>query len=107
MVIWSGAGLVTLLMGVFGMLVGDAATSVFGELTPGAKLKISFGAAAAANFFFAQWRGYGDGRVLIDKETGHEIAVTKDDSLMFIPIKYWTIIYILVALFMNPNDLEK
>jgi len=37
-------------------------------------------------------------RVLVDKETGREVAIDMKHSLFFIPIKYWPYILMVIAL---------
>ena len=106
MIIWSGWGIVVVLIGAVGLFVGvGAANSLEAWLPygPAQSVGIVLGGILAASgiYFFAQWRESGESRVFIDEASGQRIEVRQSaGSLFFIPTRFWTwIVLALSALF--------
>jgi hypothetical protein len=106
MIIWSGWGIVVVLIGAIGLLVGVSAGSTFAAWLPhgpAQSLGVMVGGLLASSgiYFFAKWRESGEGRVFIDEASGQRIEVRPSaGSLFFIPTRYWTwIVLALSALF--------
>jgi hypothetical protein len=98
MIIWSGWGIVVVLI---------LAVCVFVAITAGGVFMTSFGLAygpanafgivvggllaASGIFLFAKWRESGESRIFIDEASGERIEVRRSaGSLFFIPSRYWT-----------------
>lgn len=50
-------------------------------------------AAAALTYGLQRFLLLQNGRVMIDKDTGQEVILRPDDSLFFIPVKWWPVVF--------------
>jgi hypothetical protein len=106
MIIWSGWGIVVILIGAVGLFVGVGAGGALEAWLPYGPAQ-SIGAivggmlAATGIYFFAQWReSSGEARVFIDEATGQRIEVRPSaGSLFFIPTRFWTWIVLALSAF--------
>src|SRR5262245_50006786 len=108
MIIWSGWGIVVLLIGIVGVVVaGGASNTLMNQLGmgygPAQSIGIIIGGvlSAVGIFLFARWReASGEGRVFIDETTGQRIEVRPSaGSLFFIPTRFWTWIVLALSAF--------
>ena len=95
MIIWSGYGFVVAVIVFLVALAGNVGfDAAFGKgyyenhwWTIGAALIVS----AVIILPFAIWLRAKNERVVIDKETGEELSINRNDhSLFFIPLWYWS-----------------
>ena len=96
MIIWSGWGFVVALIGTGWValvaFLGDASRLFyFGSILIGGAL------AAAATYGFARLLGRRDARVLVDPASGERIVLHRGDSLFFVPVRYWSDIFLALA----------
>lgn len=102
MVIWNGKGWLVAVI-VFALLV----ISEYGweafyadpsyyqtHLWPRAA---AFMIAAALVWFLAEWLRRSGSRTVIDKATGKEMVLGGDDSLFFVPVRFWAPILALIG----------
>jgi hypothetical protein len=105
MIIWRGKGILVLLIAILGFMGGIAlavgAAGVFGiakEQT--ARFGPPFGLliAAVGNFYFARYLDDpAKHRTLVDPRTNQTFVFKDSSSLMFIPVRFWTYIFIVFA----------
>jgi hypothetical protein len=99
MIIWSGWGFVVVIIGIAAFVVAivvfpnhELLAIVLGTLL-----------AAGGNYGFARILGRKPDRVLIDPATNERVILQRGDSLCFIPVRFWTWIFVAlgVALFVS------
>jgi hypothetical protein len=99
MIVWTGAGIVTVVIGILGFIIAIylpdsiAGTKDYHEAHPWVWL-IGMGIAAALNYGLFKLTAQQKVQVVYDKDTGKELHLRKSHSLFFIPIKWWTFIFI-------------
>ena len=101
MIIWKGAGFIVAVVAFLMLLVTELSVEAFfGDdkyyQTHGWPKLVAFFIAGCIVFFIGKYLNRKKGRVLIDKETGKEVALKSAHSLFFIDVEYWS--YILFAL---------
>lgn len=96
MIIWSGWGILIILVGIFGLLFGGLLGGAMGA--PGAGLGIGFLLAALANFGLWKMIYPKEPRVLIDPATGQHVIQQPNHRLFFIPARAWTWIFLVLAI---------
>ncbi|HWA01721.1 MAG TPA: hypothetical protein VG841_15540 [Caulobacterales bacterium] len=104
MIVWSGWGIVVVLIALVGAVVGVSAAGVLSDsahLAYGPSQSIGVGVggilASVGIFLFARAVSSGEPRIFIDEATGQRIEVRKSaGSLFFIPTRFWA--YIVLAL---------
>lgn len=103
MIIWSGLGFLIIVIMIasgicirfiFETITGDVQAFNNGNLG----VTVTMFVTAILNFGLYKFLMCKKGRVVIDKETGQEIELFKNHSLFFIPVKWWTPIFGIVAL---------
>lgn len=107
MIVWSGWGIMVLVIGAIGLVVGvmaaDTLSETFGlAYGPAQSGGVAVGGLLAASgiFLFGRWRESGEARVFIDEATGQRIEVRPNaGSLFFIPTRYWTWIVLAISAF--------
>ena len=100
MLVWRGHGLTAVIISVgAGLGVSSLSEKLFGGLQPAVEPKVFYITAAVANFLFAQYLGKSEERTFIDKSSGQEVVLKHKHDVMFIPVRYLTILYILLAIF--------
>lgn len=99
MLIWSGWGIMVVVIAAIGLFIGISAGDAVQHYAqwaygPSQSVGSAVGGvfAAIGIFLFARWREGGEPeRVFIDEATGQRIAVRRSaGSLFFIPTRYWT-----------------
>jgi len=96
MIIWSGLGFLPIVfMIVFGL--GFTAENN-GPITDKA-LAYTFFLTGLASGASGWWLRKRPAQVVIDKATGKEMTLRKSHSLFFIPMLYWGLIFIAMALY--------
>lgn len=102
MLSWSGKGYVTGLL----LLLGVFLTQIVVELAMGIKpheldadlhWAPSFLLAAIMNWRFSIHLEKKPKRIGIEKATGKEFYIDGDDTLLFIGVKKWTVIYLVIS----------
>lgn len=88
MIIWNGWGILSIIFAVIGMVVGGAVSSAAGALAGGI---VGGGVAALLNHLVA--KSMGKGKVMIDPETNQQVLLKKSNSLFFIPMSWFTVIF--------------
>jgi hypothetical protein len=101
MIIWKGYGLLVAVYAIVGFVSGVLFSNAIGtDHTWPVALSLSL--AAAANYFTAK-KFESKSKILIDPETGQQVILENDNSLFFIPMKYWTYIIAGFALLLFLN----
>ncbi len=96
MVIWSGWGILTVLITalVYGT-VSAAGAALPGTTGQQGWTDLAFGlgllAAAAVNWWVGRRLNGGPGRVLTDQATGQTVILRRRHSLFFIPMQWWSV----------------
>lgn len=111
MIVWTGLGYLVLLI-TFGcllvtqVLVDKALDDESYYTTHGWPKLVGFLVAALLLHLFAKVRARGEGRVLVDIETGEHVSTGSRDSLFFIPLRFWpAIVSVLGVVFLFvPED---
>jgi hypothetical protein len=55
-------------------------------------------AAAVLVWFLAEWLRRSGSRTVIDKATGEEMVIGGDDSLFFVPVRFWAPILAVIGI---------
>jgi hypothetical protein len=105
MVIWSGKGFYVVLIGIFfQVLAMMACKTLLGDFriyeSKGWPKAAAFVLAAGVVWLLAKSM---EGRTAygLDRATGERVAYAPKDTLFFIPMRYWAIIYILLGLYVG------
>ena len=103
MLIWRGYGIMVVVFAFVGLIAGKAfAENVWGTPVPvdkrqwGELLGMLLAAALVYGFHLLTQRP-SEKRVIIDKRTGREEVLEKKHDLFFIPMKYWSIILVVLG----------
>ena len=102
MIIWNGMGFMVVVLGVLGMFLVDLGAATITGVDnnfaehPG-RLFIGFLVAALLVFLFSLFLSNRETRTVIDKESGQEFELGRNDSLFFIPVKWWPILLIILG----------
>src|SRR4051812_6691457 len=96
MIIWSGLGFLPLVFLMIFCFVFSAGSN--GPITDKA-LGYAFFLTALASAALGWWLRKRPARIVIDKATGQEIALRRSHSLFFIPMIYWGIIFVAMAIY--------
>ena len=102
MIIWSGWGVLTVIFGLLGVLAGRAGLEplllrLSSSLPPNTGLAVGLLAAAVVNGFVALRLGSA-GRELIDARTGQRVVLRRPNTLFFIPMRYWSVVFLALAI---------
>ena len=98
MIIWSGLGFLVPVIGCAALLF----TGLISEKIAGdAQFVQQHGWLSGVGMLVAAPLTYGfhrllllqKGRVVIDKETGHEVVLRSKHSLFFVPVKWWPVVF--------------
>jgi hypothetical protein len=92
-VVWSGWGFAVAVVGILGLFFGIA---LFHESWW--SIATGFLLAAAGNFGLARLLAKRKERVLVDPATRQEVVVRQRDSLFYIPVRFWSAIYLVLGL---------
>jgi hypothetical protein len=105
MIIWSGWGFLTAFIAFLGFIGGGLLTQALPQQYA---VPVGLFIAAAVNFAFAGWvDDPSRGREMIDVKTGQRVILRQGASLFFIPVRYWTYIIAIAALFLLAAALSK
>lgn len=110
MIIWQGWGILVAVFFVVATLLCDwAVGAVFGAnyvKLHGWPMGVALLLAAAASWQFGRHLNGRPARIVIDKETGEEVALKSGThSLFFIPMQYWGFILAAFGLYAWVKDL--
>jgi hypothetical protein len=98
MLIWRGHGITTALIALAAILVVALGSDAIGLKVPYWALSAGcWVAAAAANALFTMKFGATETRKLVDPQSGEEVLFVKRHELFWIPIRYWTLIFLVFA----------
>lgn len=102
MIIWSGWGLLTLVIAVgMGGLVAALTGSAMGLADharfTGLPLAVGLLAAAAVNWWAGRRLNARPGRELVDPTTGETVVLRQRHSLFFVPMEWWSVVLLLAA----------
>lgn len=105
MIVWSGWGIMVVVIAAIGLVVGVGASDTFSQnfglaYGPSQSAGIVIGGLLAASgiFLFSRWRESGEARVFIDEATGQRVELRPSaGSLFFIPTRFWTWIVLAIA----------
>lgn len=86
MIIWRGFGIMVVVLAVIGVMVGSLGSLPLGMLV----------AAALTYGMHRLIEAKQPPRVLVDQQTGQEVILKPKHDLFFVPVKYWS--YVFVAL---------
>ncbi|MBG7608384.1 MAG: hypothetical protein IZT59_10195 [Verrucomicrobia bacterium] len=81
-------GILSVVFAVVGIVVGGIAGAAGGALVGGI---VGGGAAAVLNHFVA--KALGTGKIMIDPATNQQVMLKKSNSLFFIPMSWFTVIF--------------
>ena len=93
MIVWSGWGFVVVVVGFIGLFFGIA---LFHESWWAVASGLLF--AAGGNFGLARLLARRSDRVLLDPATQQQVVRRHRDSLFFIPVRFWSAIYLVAGL---------
>lgn len=97
MIIWNGFGWVVPVFAVLCLLLGNV---IIGDSWSGNTWAQAGALIAAAVLTFAFDRFFLAKRAdktLMNKETGEDVIIRKNDSLFFIPVRFWPFVLIAIA----------
>lgn len=98
LLVWRGLGFISALIVLAAILLGVLIDSVAGSTLP--RWVVNVGVwllAAILNGLFASRIGTPAPRILIDKNTHQEVTYLPRNDLFWIPVRYWTFIFIALA----------
>jgi hypothetical protein len=113
MIIWRGMGILALIIAVIvSLIVHETANSMLGipegikHYRDAYKVRwiVSMGLSALACWFFGNWlesRELKNTKVAIDKESGQEIRLISRHDMFWIPIRWWSIIWLVAGLWLS------
>lgn len=97
-VFWRGLGFVTALLAIAAAFVAVMVKAAVGLSAPEWALNGGVWVLAALfNALFAWKLGTPAARHLIDKNTGQEVIFTPRNDLFWVPVRYWTFIFLALA----------
>ena len=115
MLIWRGKGLVALVIAVIiNVLINEGANAYFGvpegvkhyrEAHPWLWL-LGMGLSAIACWYFGVFvekQDQENAKCLLDPETGQQVRLIERHDLFWIPIKWWSIIWLALGLWLSLN----
>jgi len=96
--IWRGHGITTFMIALAAILTVALGSDAAGLELPFWMLNAAcWVAAAGANALFAMTYGAPKIRKLVDTNTGEQVLLEKRHDLFWIPIRYWTPIFLIFA----------
>lgn len=110
MLIWRGKGILALLIAVIiNVTINEGANALYGipdgfrhyrDAHPWIWL-LGMGLSAVACWYFGLWLetdARRNAKLLLDPDTGQEVRLLSPDDLFWIPIKWWSVIWLGVGL---------
>ncbi|MFZ0332543.1 MAG: hypothetical protein WAN10_17910 [Candidatus Acidiferrales bacterium] len=99
MLVWRGKGFLIALIAFGCLLLTELATrSIFADShyyqRHGWPKLAGFCIAAVLVYALRSWFGHGRDRLFVEKETGHEVSLSLEDSLLGIPVRFWPLILV-------------
>ena len=92
MIVWSGWGFLAVVIAIAGAVIGQI---VLGDRYG---IGIGFLLAAAVNFMVGRkLNNPSNDKIVVDEQTGERIALKSRSTLFFIPMEYWSILLVGVA----------
>jgi hypothetical protein len=103
MLVWRGKGFLVALIALSCLLLTELATrSVFADNEyyqhHGWPKLFGFSVAAALVYALRPWFGVGRDRPFLDKETGQEVRISLEDSLLGIAVRFWPLILLILGI---------
>ncbi|MBP1851064.1 hypothetical protein [Rhizobium halophytocola] len=91
-VIWRGWGILVILGAALGALTGGLILSFAQSMMPSGLEPGFLGLFATCGTVFSAMllENADEGRAMIDAQTGERLVLKRDDSLFFIPVRYWS-----------------
>jgi len=96
MIIWSGWGVLSIVFSIIGIVVGGITGSVAGALAGGI-----VGGCVAAFLNHLVAKSLGKGKIMIDPATNQQVMLKKSNSLFFIPMPWFTVIFAIAGIFIG------
>lgn len=112
MLIWRGKGFLALVLAIVINLTFNAAADATFGIPPGFKhYRDTHGwlwlagmlATAVACWFLGIWlekRALANSKILTDKATGQDVQLLARDDMFWIPVKWWSLVWLAVGLWM-------
>jgi len=98
MIVWRGYGFLVVLLAVAGMVLGQLGVEALPEgYRPGGAFVGLVLAAALVYGLHRLIEAKQPARVLVDKNTGQEVVFKPKHDLFFIPLKYWSLVLVVLA----------
>ena len=103
MIVWQGFGFLVLIVAIAALalmeyVVRTLTADAFYYNTHGWPKLVAFWIAAAAIYGIARFFESRPGRVMTDKQTGQQVVLRQAHSLFFVPMKYWTFVFLALGL---------
>ncbi len=98
MVVWSGFGWLVAIIAIACLLIGNV---ILGDGWSGntwAQAGAMLAAAAVTFGFDKVLLSKRVDKTLMNKETGEDVIIRKNDSLFFIPVRFWPFVFIAIAI---------
>jgi hypothetical protein len=98
MIIWSGWGILVVLVAGIGMALGAAVAGALGlAKNPFLTLALGLLLASLCTYGLTALLGRRKERVLLDPQTGEQVVLRYRDSLFFVPVRIWTWIFLVLG----------
>jgi hypothetical protein len=113
MIVWQGSGFLVAVVGIAVLALTEYVVRIitkdeFYYPSHGWPKLVGFWLAAAAIYGIARYFDSRPGKVVIEKDTGKEIVLRTPHSLFFVPMKYWTYVFlVLVSYFFSSMPKKK
>lgn len=106
MIIWSGWGILIALIAGASLVGGAFADKALGAgALKGFGIPLAAFVAAALTYALARWLAKDEGRVLVDPKTGEQVVLRRGDSFFFIPVRFWTYVFLVMGVTMLVSQL--
>jgi hypothetical protein len=99
MILWSGWGILTVLIALAGAALGGALHGVIPALSDHVAIAIGLLAAAVVNWWVGIRLNNRPGRELIDPKTGGRVILKRRHTLFWLPMQYYSVLIAFIALF--------
>jgi len=101
MIVWQGFGFIVAVIGFGSLVLAEYLTRTFKDQyyyqEHGWPKLVAFWLAAGVVWLIARYYDTRPGKVMIEKDTGREIVVRRNHSLFFLPMRYWTYVFLVLG----------
>lgn len=97
MIVWTGLGILTLIVCGLGTLIISSILEYFG-VPSGLSTSIGFFISAILNWFLGKKLNGQKGKILKDEKTGELFEYKEKHTLFWIPMEYLSVVYVIVAI---------